>query len=79
MNIEIKKLDTGYFKAFIDGNQTDYAILITSHPSGTKNKSTYKVLKGSVEISPKPTSMFSIQFGLHKAKAFLLREINKNK
>jgi hypothetical protein len=77
MQVEIKKLDTGYFRAFIDGVQSDYAIVITSHPSGTRNKSTYKVIKGSQEISPKPTSMFCIQMNLHKAKAFLLKEINK--
>lgn len=76
-NIEIKKLDTGYFRAFIDGEQTSYAIVITSHPSGTRNKSTYKVMNGPVEISPKPTSMFCIQMNLHKAKAFLLKELNK--
>jgi hypothetical protein len=77
MNVEIKKLETGYFRAFIDGTESEYAIVITSHPSGTRNKSTYKVMKGSEEISPKPTSMFCIQFNIHKAKALVLREINK--
>jgi len=76
MNVEIKKLDTGYFRAFIDGVQSDYAIVITSHPSGTRNKSTYKVMKGAVEISPKPTHMFCIQMNIYKAKAFLLKAIN---
>jgi hypothetical protein len=75
MNVEIKKLDTGYFRAFVDGVQSDYAIVITSHPSGTRNKSTYKVMKGAEEISPKPTHMFCIQMNLHKAKAFLLKAI----
>jgi hypothetical protein len=77
MNVEIKKLDLGYFKAFIDGVESDYAIVITSHPSGTRNKSTYKVMKGAEEISPKPTSMFCIQINIHKAKAILLKAINK--
>lgn len=77
MNVEIKKLDTGYFRAFVDGEQTDYAIVITSHPSGTRNKSTYKVMKGAEEISPKPNRMFCIEMNLHKAKAFLLKAINK--
>ena len=77
MTVEIKKLDTGYFRAFINGEQSEYAIVITSHPSGTRNKSTYKVMKGAEEISPKPTSMYCIQMNLHKAKSFLLRQINK--
>ena len=77
MNVEIKKLDLGYFKAFIDGVESDYSIVITSHPNGTRNKSTYKVMKGAVEISPKPTHMFCIQMNIHKAKAFLLKAINK--
>jgi hypothetical protein len=77
MNVEIKKLDTGYFRAFINGEQSEYSIIITSHPSGTRNKSTYKVMKGSEEISPKPTHMFCIQMNIHKAKAFLLKAINK--
>jgi hypothetical protein len=77
MNLEIRKLDTGYFRAFVDGVQTDYAIVITSHPSGTRNKSTYKVMHGSVEISPKPTHMFCIQMNIHKAKAFLIKAIEK--
>jgi len=75
--IEIKKLDLGFFKAFVDGTETDYAIVITSHPSGTRNKSTYKVMNGAVEISPKPTRMFCIQMNIHKAKQFLIKEINK--
>ena len=77
MNIEIKKLDLGYFRAFVDGVETDYSIQITSHPSGTRNKSTYKVMKGSVEISPKPNHMFCIQINIHKAKAFLTKAIQK--
>jgi hypothetical protein len=77
MKLEIRKLDVGYFRAFVDGVQTDYAIVITSHPSGTRNKSTYKVMRGSVEISPKPTYMFCIQMNIHKAKAFLIKAIEK--
>ena len=82
--VEFKKQFTGYFKAFVDGVESDYAIVITSHPSGTKNKSTYKVIKyvpnlptGSIEVSPKPTHMFCIQMNLHKAKQFLIKELNK--
>jgi hypothetical protein len=77
MNVEIKKLDTGYFVAFVDGVETDYGIMITSHPSGTRNKSSYKVMKGATEISPKPTHMFCIHMNLHKAKAFLLKAMAK--
>jgi hypothetical protein len=34
-------------------------------------------MKGAVEISPKPTRMFCIQMNIHKAKQFLIKEINK--
>jgi hypothetical protein len=85
MNIEITKQFTGYFTAFVDGVESDYFITITSHPSGTKNKSTYKVMRrvaesqyGAIEVSPKPTRMFCIQMNLHKAKAFLINEIKKD-
>lgn len=83
MNIEIKKEYTGYFKAFVDGVESEYFIVITSHPSGTRNKSTYAVMKAvpdsaAIEVSPKPTRMFCIQMNLHKAKAYLIREIMKD-
>jgi hypothetical protein len=78
MNLEIRKLDTGYFRAFVDGAETEYAIVITSCVGGTRGRSTYKVMKGAVEISPKPTHMFFIQMNIHKAKAFLTKAIQKD-
>ena len=71
--IEIKKLQTGFFKVYVDGSDSEYSIKIASHPSCGKGKAFYDVFKGAERINHP-----MIKLNLYKAKEKVTAEVLKS-
>jgi hypothetical protein len=74
--IEFKKIDTGYFRVYVDGVETEYDIRIASHPSNGRGKAFYDAYKGAKRLND-ITPSFKLSLNLNKAKDLITKEINK--
>jgi hypothetical protein len=71
--IEIKKIMTGVFKAYVNGIDTPYSIRLANGFGGGSGKVFYDVYKGTERLNQP-----MIRLSLHSAKQKVMAEILKN-